>query len=906
MKTLSPLLARQLPSGAVRPPGLSLAARITLLLLVVVALTSAGLAWFGRQTVLDTFAAKEVDLVLQNRKILEQAIAAKLDFIQASTTDWAAWDDFYNFAQGRYPEFRSRHLGPAILDRLKLDMVLVIDATGRLQAGEARSPDPDAGTEIVDLLRGAAPYAAGHHAQSPSVLPLAGSRETIAGVISTRHGPLILALRPISRTDGSGEPAGTLMLGSYLQAEQLFAELSVLPSQVIVHGSRRNALSPEMHVLAAALGRTPGGSRLVTREDDMSDFRLFRDLAGNPAFILETRMPRTILATGRDTVRALLLGLLVTVAVTLLILATLIQAIVSAPLGRLTRHLLDLRESGELLPTPDLARQDEIGALARRFQELESARHADQSRLEELAAAVEYAGDAIAILDADGRINYVNPQYERQTGFSFEEVRGKAPGSGQNAGATYQELWATVQAGHSWSGQLSSAGRNGALRHEEVTVAPIRDAAGHTTGYIAVMRDITARRETEAKLRNLSAVVEYTAQSIVLLDLGGRIQYVNPAYERNRGVRSADVLGKAPGEAIKGRDSQSYYHEMWRTVSAGQTWMGRLTTELRDGSLITEDAAVSPVAGDDGLITSYVVVLHDVTERLKLETQLAQAQKLEAVGQLAAGVAHEINTPTQYVGGNIRFLDDAFSTVTVLLAEITRLVQAAGNGAVPVSDLARALSAADADYLQAEVPVAIRQSLEGVERVGEIVRSMRELTHPARDLVGTNLNRVIESAVRVAGSEWQGIAEVCTQLDPDLPPVPCLAGSINQVIVNILVNAAHAVEAVSAERPRGSGRIVVATSVADGEAVIRISDNGSGMSEEVRAQVFHPFFTTKEVGQGTGQGLAIAHSVITRHKGSIAVESTPGQGTCFTIRLPLAPQAVGNESATAGNSAAAA
>ena len=542
-----------------------------------------------------------------------------------------------------------------------------------------------------------------------------------------------------------------------------------------MHGNRRNALSAEMHVLAATLGRTPGGSRLVTREDDMSDFRLFRDLAGNPALILETRMPRTILATGRETVQALLLGLLVTVAVTLLILATLIQAIVSAPLGRLTRHLLVLRESGELPPTPDLARQDEIGALARRFQELESARHADQSRLEELAAAVEYAGDAIAILDADGRINYVNPQYERQSSFSFEEVRGKAPGSGKNAGTTYQELWTTVQAGHSWSGQLSSAGRNGALRHEEVTVAPIRDAAGHATGYIAVMRDITARRETEAKLPNLSAVVEYTAQSIVLLDLAGRIQYVNPAYERNRGVQSAEVVGKAPGEAIKGRDSQNYYHEMWRTVSAGRTWMRRLTTELKDSSLITEDAAVSPVVGDDGLISSYVVVLHDVTERLRLETQLAQAQKLEAVGQLAAGVAHEINTPTQYVGGNIRFLDAAFSTVTVLLAEIARLVQAAGNGAVPVSELARALSAADADYLQAEVPVAIRQSLEGVERVGEIVRSMRELTHPARDLVGTNLNRVIESAVRVAGSDWQDIAEVCTQLDPHLPPVPCLA-----------------------------------------------------------------------------------------------------------------------------------
>ena len=899
MKNLPPLLAPHSPAGAVRPPGLSIAARITLLLLIVMVVTFAALAWFGRQTVLDSFAAKEVELVLQNRKILEQAITAKLEFLQASTTDWAAWDDFYNFAQGRYPEFPSRHLGPAILDRLHLDMLLVVDARGGLQAGDVRSPDPGAGTDIVDLLRGAAPYAAGHHAGHPSVLPVAGSRETIAGVITTRHGPMLLALRPISRTDGSGEPAGTIVLGSYLHAEQLFSTLSVLPSQVIVHGNRRNGLSPEMHAVALALARAPGGASLVTRQEDMSDFRLFRDLAGNPAFILETRMPRTILATGRDTARALLLGLLVTVTVTLLILSTLIHAIVSAPLRRLTRHLLDLRESGELLPTPGRERRDEIGALARLFQELESARHADHARLEQLAAAVEYAGDAIAILDADGCINYVNPQYERQTGFSFEEVRGKAPASGKNAGATYADLWETVRSGRSWSGHLESATRQGSTRHEEVTVAPIRDNAGHAIGYIAVMRDITARRETEAKLRNLSAVVEYTAQSIVVLDLAGRIQYVNPAYQRNRDVRSADVVGKAPGEAIKGRDNQEYYEEMWRTVAAGRTWMGRISTELKDGRVITEDAAVSPVLGDAGVPNSYVVVLHDVTERLRLESQLAHAQKLEAVGQLAAGVAHEINTPTQYVGGNIRFLDDAFTTVTGLLAEITRLVRDAGDGFVPATDLALALSVADADYLQAEVPVAIRQSLEGVERVGEIVRSMRELSHPARNLMGTDLNRVIASAVRVAGSEWQGIAEVCTELDPGLPLVPCQAGGINQVIVNMLVNAVQAIEAGSAQYSRGSGRIVIATSMAGADAVIRITDNGSGMTEEVRAQVFHPFFTTKEVGQGTGQGLAIAHSVITKHRGSITVESEPGRGTCFTIRLPLAADATADSAAAA-------
>ncbi len=879
MKDLTFPAVPQPPTGKSGPAGLSLAPRITLLLLAVVAVTAAGLGWFGQQIVIDKFAATERDLVLQNRNILSRAIASEVDHLQAIATDWGQWDDLHDFALGRNPGFRTSELGNVVLDRLELDVILLIDPAGRLFYGDLR-PKVRGDTGVVQ--------SGATNALVSPLLPLADSKVAIAGLMDSPQGAMVLALRTISRTDGSGTAAGTLVMGRYLNAERIFAELSVLPSTVIAHGSGGDAMTGEMHDLARELVRSADGSRLVTRREDMSDFKLFRDLAGKPAFMLETRMPRRILATGRETARALLLGLLVMVAVTMLILASLIRGIVSAPLGRLTSHLLALRQGGNLKPTPGQERRDEIGTLARQFEELVSARHADQARLERLAAAVEYAGDAIAILDADGRISYVNPQYERQTGFSLDDVRGKAPSSGKNAGTTYDELWTTVKAGVKWSGTLQSTGRKGDLRYEEVTVAPIRDVTNQATGYIAVMRDITARRETEAELRNLSAVVEYTAETIVVLDVMGRIQYVNPAYERNRGVRRADVVGKSPNEVIKGRDDQQLYHDMWHTVAAGRTWTGRINTELNDGRVVTEDAVVSAVVTDGVTPSSFVIVLHDVTEQIRLEEQLAQAQKLEAVGQLAAGVAHEINTPTQYVGGNIRFLQEAFTSVTILLGEITRLVRGAGHGSVPVAELARVLTAADADYLQAEVPVAIRQSLEGVERVGEIVKSMRELTHPARGLVLTDLNRVVESAVRVAGSEWHGIAEVSTELDPDLPKVPCLAGGINQVIVNMLVNAAHSIETGSAQRAAGPGRILVATCVVGTDAVIRITDNGSGMSEEVRDRVFHPFFTTKPVGQGTGQGLAIAHSVVTKHQGSITVESQPGRGTCFTIRLPLA------------------
>ena len=760
--------------GLVKPATeLPLAARITLVLLAVIAVSAGGLAWFGQQIVLDKFAETEMGLVRQNRTILDRVIASEIEHLQAIATDWGQWDDLYDFVRGTNPEFQTSELGNVVLDRLELDAILLIQRDGRLYYGDLR-PDsadtPDAGvredadlaTRLAGLLTGQAAGGAVTHTARASQLPGSGSRETVAGLMDTPRGPMVLALRAVSRTDGSGESPGTLVMGRYLHAEELFTELSVLPSHVISHGGGQDRMSRAMHLLARDLAGMPSSSRLVTRQDDMSDFKIFSDLAGNPAFMLETRMPRSIVATGRHTAQLLLIGVLVTAALTILILVALIRGQVSVPLRRLTRHMLALREGGGMAATPGLDRNDEIGTLARGFDELVSARQRAQARLEIFAAAVEHAGDAIAILDAEGRITYVNPQYERHTGFSRAEVTGGSPSRGESAGQTYRDLWQTVRAGRIWAGRLQSTRRDGAVCYEEVTVAPIMDASGKVASFIAVM--------------------------------------------------------------------------------------------------------------------------HDVTERIRLEEQLGQAQRLEAVGQLAAGVAHEINTPTQYVGGNIRFLRDAFTGVTALLGNLALLVRGATGGVVPAADLQKVLAAADVDYLQAEVPVAIRQSLEGVERVAEIVKSMRELTHPGRDVALTDLNRVVESAVRVAGGEWQGLAEVTTELDPGLPLVPCLAGGINQVIVNMLVNAAHAIETRGPGEP---GRIVVATRQAGDAAEILVTDNGTGMSGDVRARVFDPFFTTKEVGEGTGQGLAIAHSVVKKHQGTITVDSEPGRGTTFTIRLPL-------------------
>jgi signal transduction histidine kinase len=284
-------------------------------------------------------------------------------------------------------------------------------------------------------------------------------------------------------------------------------------------------------------------------------------------------------------------------------------------------------------------------------------------------------------------------------------------------------------------------------------------------------------------------------------------------------------------------------------------------------------------------------------ERRLMEGQLRQAQKLESIGQLAAGIAHEINTPTQYIGDNTRFLKDAFIDLIEVFQVVEQMVAA---GAPPDQvgqlflQLQQAASRADLGYLALEIPKAIQQSLEGVERVARIVRAMKEFSHPGTEgKAPTDLNKAIESTLTVSRNEWKYVAELVTEFDPVLPAVPCLLGEFNQVILNLVVNAAHAIADVVGDGGKGKGILTVKTRRDGDWAEVRIGDTGTGIPESVRDKIFDPFFTTKGVGKGTGQGLAIAHAVVVeKHGGSITLETEVGRGTTFIIRLPIKVQTV--------------
>ena len=312
----------------------------------------------------------------------------------------------------------------------------------------------------------------------------------------------------------------------------------------------------------------------------------------------------------------------------------------------------------------------------------------------------------------------------------------------------------------------------------------------------------------------------------------------------------------------------------------------------KDNETRSLDVTISRVEVSNEKKANFLLTGVDTTEQKRLESQLRQAQKLEAIGQLAAGIAHEINTPIQFIGDNVKFLEKCHEDVGQVLRLCLRIQKESASGGPSqgtIAELNQRVESGDLSHLAGEIALAITDSLEGVRRVAKIVQAMKEFSHPSTaDKGAVDVNRAIETTITVARNEWKHVAEVRTDFDSTLPTVPCLAGEFNQVILNLLVNAAHAIADVVGNGDRRKG-IITVTTRRDGEWVeIRIQDSGKGIPDEIGTRVFEPFFTTKPLGKGTGQGLALAHTVIvTNHGGKIWFDSEVGVGTTFFVRLPL-------------------
>jgi PAS domain S-box-containing protein len=413
---------------------------------------------------------------------------------------------------------------------------------------------------------------------------------------------------------------------------------------------------------------------------------------------------------------------------------------------------------------------------------------------------------------------------------------------------------------------------------------------------LACARDITGRKKAEAELVQIREALDDSSDAVIAVDRHGKATYINVAFGTTFGfTREQEEAIELAGLFADGETGL----QVVTTVLGGAGWEGETEMVSKEGRRFPASVRATPVMDDDFEVIAALFILDDITERRQLESQLVQSQNLKSIGQLAAGIAHEMNTPLQYVGDNVRFLRDSFQELLEAMRKVEEHLGGIEEGSAEsaAAGIREALAEADLEYLTEEVPLAIDQSLEGTERVTQIVRAMRQFTHPgtkAKQLV--DLNQALQSTITVARNEWRYVAELETDFTEGLTAVPCMPGEFNQVILNLIINASHAIADVVGDGAERKGTITVSTAQVDEFAEVRISDTGTGIPEEAQNHIFDPFFTTKDVGKGTGQGLAISRSVIVdKHGGTLDFETAPGQGTTFIIRLPLQADEMGEE-----------
>jgi PAS domain S-box-containing protein len=429
--------------------------------------------------------------------------------------------------------------------------------------------------------------------------------------------------------------------------------------------------------------------------------------------------------------------------------------------------------------------------------------------------------------------------------------------------------------------------------------APLVDAHGKYAGRIWYFRDITQRKSAEEQLyrsrQMLQSILDNIPQRVFWKDRTSVYLGCNQGLASDAGLSCpAAIVGKSDFDLVWRAEAAEYRAADAQVMEQGQPKLNFEELRARvDGSMGWLRTSKVPLRDSEGNVFGVLGTYEDVTERKRMEIELRQAQKLEAVGQLAAGIAHEINTPIQFVGDNTRFVRDAFGELEGLLSSYQRLREAAAgkvDGRL-LEGLDRALERSDWDYVKTEIPRALEQTLDGVGRVASIVRAMKEFSHVDRSgqKAAADLNRALESTLLVARNELKYVADVFTDFG-DIPPVICHLGDLNQVFLNLLVNASHAIQDV-VKGTGQKGTIRVKTSQEGQEVVVAVSDTGTGIPPSIREKIFDPFFTTKEVGRGTGQGLALARGVVVdRHTGSLTFETEPGKGTTFFVRLPINPR----------------
>ncbi|HYJ40643.1 MAG TPA: ATP-binding protein [Steroidobacteraceae bacterium] len=375
----------------------------------------------------------------------------------------------------------------------------------------------------------------------------------------------------------------------------------------------------------------------------------------------------------------------------------------------------------------------------------------------------------------------------------------------------------------------------------------------------------------------LRTMIDLIPAFIYAKDAQSRFTAANKLVANRMGVEPADLIGKTDFDFFPREHAEKFFADEQALIRSGVPLIDHEElafdkTRGKDRVILTSKI---PLRDEAGNLTGIVGTGLDITDRKDAEARMASSDRLESIGRLAAGVAHEINTPIQYLNDSVTFIRDGVGELLVYIDELHKATDA------------RPASSEDVDYMREELPPALTRVAEGLSRITEIVRSMKVFSHAdQREMSEVDLNCSISSTLVVARSEYRDVADVETDFG-EIPRVTCHGGQINQVVLNLVVNAAHAI-GDQIKKGGTRGRISIRTHEENGRVVISIADTGGGIPEAIRAHIFDPFFTTKEVGRGTGQGLSVSRNVVIKgHGGELDFITEPGKGTTFFVRLPI-------------------
>jgi two-component system NtrC family sensor kinase len=569
-------------------------------------------------------------------------------------------------------------------------------------------------------------------------------------------------------------------------------------------------------------------------------------------------------------------------------------------IGGINRYLVF-----EAAPICDSSGQ--VVAAIETFEDITDRRQLEDS-LSRLSRAVEQSPATIVITDLNGTIEYVNPKFCEITGYSASEALGQNPSvlkSGEMSAEKYTELWKTITSGNEWRGEFHNKRKDGTLYWEFASISPLYDKDSHITGYLAVKEDITARKAVEEELANNRRELEVKHDQ--LEQLFGQVASAKREWEQtldhlrdfviltdtdHRIRRCNKLLSDATGRLINDLIGADWRDLLTEAGFTFVTFNGISGEVFQPHSRRSYDITIYPIE-DSGEVTGYVVSLNDTTdlraitqelqkaykELKEAQLQIFQQEKMASIGQLAAGVAHEINNPMGFISSNLSSLKKYIDRLAEFIAAADEsLLTCAGSGeAGKLSEIRKRLKV---DYIMDDSRQLIAESQDGAGRVRRIVQDLKSFSRVDQaESALINLNEALETTINIAWNEIKYIATLERNFG-DIPFIKCYPQQLNQVFLNLLVNAAHALG-------RTQGVITVRTWSEGEVACVSVADTGCGIPEEIRQRIFEPFFTTKEVGKGTGLGLSISYDIVRKHGGEISVASVVGSGTTFTVRLPV-------------------